>query len=38
MCFVSYDQLGANCFIIQSVRYVCFVIYSILMPETQITL
>ena len=36
--FISFQTEITNCFIIQSVRFVCFAIYLILMPKTQITL
>ena len=36
--FIFFQTELTNCFIIQSVRFVCLVIYSILMPKTQITL
>ena len=36
--FIFFQTELTNCFIIQSVRFVCFVIYSIFMPKTQITL
>ena len=36
--FFFFQTVFTNCFIIQSVSFVCFVIYSILMPKTQTTL
>ena len=36
--FLFFQSEFTNCFIIQSVSFVCFVIQSILMPKTQITL
>ena len=36
--FIFFQTEFTNCFIIQSVSFVCFVIYSILMPKTQTTL
>ena len=36
--FYFFQTELTNCFVIQSIRFVCFVIYSILMPKTRITL